>query len=118
MPIRRGDIVTIAIEQGPGMRVKRRPVVVVQSDHYNKRLVTAVVAQLSSNIKLARTDSAQVLVDITTPAGIQTGLVTTSTVKFFNLYLKLQQDMRKIGVMPPALMRQVEAALKVAQDLK
>lgn len=118
MPVSRGDIVTVAIEQGPGQPVKRRPAVIVGSNHYNTRLVTALVAQISSNTKFAAKDAAQVLIDVSTPEGKNTGLVKTSTVKCFNLYTKLQRDMRKIGVLPSTLMQQVDAALKVAQDLK
>lgn len=117
MAIRRGDVVTVAIEQGPGMPVKRRPAVVVQSDYYNQRLITAVVAQITSNTRHASSDSAQVFVDYTTTAGKQTGLVKDSAVKCFNLYLKLQRDMRKIGSMPAPLMQEVDAALKIAQGL-
>jgi hypothetical protein len=43
--------------------------------------------------------------------------VKTSAVKCENIYVKLQRDMRKIGVMPPSLLRQVNDALKVSLDL-
>lgn len=118
MAIRRGDIVTVGVEQGPGMPIKRRPVVVVQNDRNNRRLQSAIVAQITSNTRLAAKEPTQVLLDISTPEGKQTGLVCTSAVKCENIYIKPQRDMRKIGQMPAALMQQVNAALKASLDLK
>ena len=89
MAVRRGDIVTVGIEQGPGQPIKRRPVVVVQCDRNNARLANAVVAMITSNISLARSEPTQVLIDIGTTDGKQTGLVHTSAVKCENLYTKL-----------------------------
>ena len=117
MAVRRGDVVTVGIEQGPGMPMKRRPVVVVQNDLNNGRLHSAIVAQISSNIKLASKEKTQVLIDISTPGGLQSGLVHTSVVKCENIYVKLQHDMRKIGQLSPAHIQQVNAALKVSLDL-
>lgn len=117
MAIHRGDIVTVGVEQGRGMPIKRRPVVVVQNDRNNRRLKSAIVAQITSNTKLADKEATQVLVDVSTPEGKQTGLVCASAVKCENLYIKPQRDMRKIGAMPPALMQQVDDALKVSLDL-
>ncbi len=99
------------------MPIKRRPVVVVQNDRNNGRLHSAIVAQITSNTKLATKEPTQVLVDISSPEGKQTGLTLVSAVKCENLYVKLQCDMRKIGVLPPSLMQQVNAALKSSLDL-
>lgn len=118
MAVRRGDIVTVGIEQGAGMPVKRRPVVVVQNNRNNRRLRSAIVAQITTNTKLAGKEPTQVLVDVSTHEGKQTGLAHISAVKCENLYLKLQRDMRTIGLMPTSLMDQVDAALKTSLDLK
>jgi mRNA-degrading endonuclease toxin of MazEF toxin-antitoxin module len=115
--ISRGDVVVAGIDQGPNLPIKRRPVVVVQGNHNNARLGSAIVAMITSNTRLARREPTQVLVDVTTADGNQTGLSHTSAVKCENLYTKLQSDMRKIGVMPPALMQRVDAALKASLDL-
>jgi mRNA-degrading endonuclease toxin of MazEF toxin-antitoxin module len=117
MAVRRGDIVTAGIEQGPGQPIKRRPVVVVQCDRNNVRLANAVVAMITSNTSLAQREPTQVLIDIATREGRKTGLAHTSVVKCENLYTKLQRDMRKIGVMPAALMQQVDEALKSSLEL-
>jgi mRNA-degrading endonuclease toxin of MazEF toxin-antitoxin module len=116
--INRGDVVITGIDQGPNLPMKRRPVVVVQSDHNNARLGSAIVAMITSNTRLAKSEPTQVLIDLATAEGPQTGLSHTSAVKCENLYTKLQSDMRKIGVMPPALMKQVDTALKASLSLK
>jgi mRNA interferase MazF len=118
MPMRRGDVVTVGIEQGPGQPIKRRPAVVVQCDRNNARLQNAVVAMITSNVSRADREATQVLVDLATPDGRQTGLVQNSAVKCENLYTKLQRDMRKIGAMSPTLMRKVDDALKASLELQ
>jgi mRNA-degrading endonuclease toxin of MazEF toxin-antitoxin module len=117
MAVRRGDIITVGIEQGPRQPIKRRPAVVVQCDRNNPRLNSAVVAMITSNTSLALREPTQVFIDITTADGRQTGLVHNSAVKCENLYTKLQRDMRKIGIMPVALMQQVDEALKASLEL-
>ena len=73
---------------------------------------------ITSNISRADREATQVLVDITTQDGRQTGLVHKSAVKCENLYTKLQRDMRKIGAMPPGLMQKVNDALKASLELQ
>ncbi len=118
MAVHRGDVVTVGIEQGLGMPIKRRPVVVVQNNRNNRRLKSSIVVQITSNTQLAGKEPTQVLLDISTPEGKRTGLVQTSAVKCENLYVKLQREMRRIGMLPPELMAQIDAALKASLDLK
>ena len=47
MKIERGHVINARFPHASGMRGKKRPVVVIQSDVLNKRLRHAVVAQLS-----------------------------------------------------------------------
>ena len=47
MPVERGDVVLGRFPHASGGRGKKRPVVVVQADAYNRRLRHAVVAQLA-----------------------------------------------------------------------
>jgi mRNA interferase MazF len=117
MAVRRGDIVTVGIEQLPGRAIKRRPAVVIQCDRNNSRLANSVVAMITSNTSRARSEPTQVFIDISTREGRQTGLVYPSAVKCENLYTKPQRDMRKIGEMPASLMQQVDEALKSSLEL-
>jgi mRNA-degrading endonuclease toxin of MazEF toxin-antitoxin module len=101
-----------------GRSFKVRPVVVVQSDRNNGRLSNTIVVMVTSNTRLASTEATQVLIDVTTTDGQKTGLALTSAVKCENLYTLPSKVMRKIGIMPQALMQQVDAALKVSLGLQ
>ena len=118
MSVARGDVVILDFPQAPRRPPKRRPAVVVQSDHNNGRLTNSIFAMVTSNIRLAATEPAQVLIDVTTPDGERTGLSTTSAVKCENLHtLPEAAVLRTIGQLSPMLMRQVDDALKASLDL-
>ena len=90
----------------------------MQADDLESDLPQVIVAMITSNTRLAIEEPTQVLIDITTPDGKETGLALTSAVKCENLYTLPVRIMRKIGTMPPALMHQVDAALKASLSLK
>jgi len=74
---------------------------------------------VTSNVRLATTEPAQVLIDVATPDGQGTGLTRTSAVKCENLFTVLQADiLRTIGRLWPALMAKVDACLKASLGLK
>ncbi|MCI0684931.1 MAG: type II toxin-antitoxin system PemK/MazF family toxin [Gemmataceae bacterium] len=50
MHVERGQVISARFPHASGGRGKKRPVVVVQTDIYNKRLRHAVVAQLTTNL--------------------------------------------------------------------
>jgi mRNA interferase MazF len=113
--VSRGDVVIVKVPQGNTARV--RPVVVIQNDQNNSRLTNAIVAMITSNIRLASKEPTQVFIDVSTPDGQQTGLVHNSAVKCENIYTLPSRVMRKIGVMPDALMQQVDDALRESLGL-
>jgi mRNA-degrading endonuclease toxin of MazEF toxin-antitoxin module len=118
MSVTRGDVVILDFPQAPGHPPKRRPAIVIQSDHNNSRLTSSIFAMISSNIRLASTEAAQVLIDVTTTDGRQSGLHATSAVKCENLYTLPQQIVRRsIGRLPGPLMQQVDGALKASLAL-
>ena len=118
MNVRRGDVVILDFPQAPGQPPKRRPAVVVQSDHNNGRLTNSIFAMVTSNIRLATTEPAQVLIDVATPDGQRTGLTRTSAVKCENLYTLPQATVLKtIGQLSPVLLQQVDDALKASLGL-
>jgi mRNA interferase MazF len=101
MSVARGDVVILDFPQGPAQPPKRPPAVVVQSDRNNVRLNSAILAMVSSNVRLATTEPAQVLIDVATPDGRQSGLTRTSAVKCENLYTLPQSIIvRTIGRLP------------------
>lgn len=118
MSVQRGDVVILDFPQAPGQPPKRRPAVVVQSDHNNGRLTNSIFAMVTSNTHLAAAEAAQVLIDVATPDGQQTGLTRTSAVKCENLYTLPQATVLKaIGQLSPALLQQVDGALKASLGL-
>ena len=118
MNIARGDVVILDYPQAPSQPSKRRPAVVVQSDHNNSRLANSIFTMVTGNTQLAIKEPAQVLVDVTTPDGQASGLSKTSAIKCENLYTLPQQIvLRTIGRLSDSLMQQVDAALKASLDL-
>ena len=118
MSVARGDVVILDFPQAPGQPSKRRPAVVVQSDHNNTRLTNSIFAMITSNVRLAANEPAQVMVDVATADGQQTALSKTSAVKCENLYTLPQAVVLKtIGQLSPSHMRQVDDALKASLGL-
>jgi mRNA interferase MazF len=118
MNVARGDVVILDFPQAPGQPPKRRPAVVVQSDHNNVRLTNSIFAMVTTNIRLATVEPTQVLIDVSAPDGQRTGLSRTSAVKCENLYTLPQTTvLRKIGQLSLTLMRRVDDALKASLEL-
>src|SRR5439155_17254501 len=68
MKIQRGDVLKARFPHASGGRGKKRPVVVVQADDYNRRLRHAVVAQVTTNLD-EKDDPAYLFVEASTPEG-------------------------------------------------
>src|SRR6266481_5801838 len=75
----RGDVILVRFPHPSGVRGKKRPAVVVQSDMYNQAVKTIVVAEVTKNLTMA-TDPACLFIDINTPEGQATGLKRDSVV--------------------------------------
>jgi mRNA-degrading endonuclease toxin of MazEF toxin-antitoxin module len=119
MIAKRGSIVILDFPQAPGQPPKRRPAVVVQSDHNNGRLSNSIFAMVTSNIRLATSEPSQILVDPTTADGQSSGLSHISAIKCENLYTLPQNSiLRTIGQLSPVLMQNLDAALKVSLQLR
>lgn len=115
MKVSRGDVVLVSYPQAPSQPPKRRPALVVQSDHNNARLTNSIFAMITSNTSLADKEAAQLLIDIATAEGKQSGLVQVSAVKCENLHtLPTTAVHRKLGSLPKTLMDQVDDCLKAS----
>ena len=118
MPLGRGDIVLVPVPDTSGQPGKPRPALVVSSDHNNYRLQDAILAVITSSTKRAGLEPTQLLIDLATPEGKQSGLLTDSAVKCERLHAILQSlIMRSIGSLPAATMLKVNDCLRVALQL-
>src|SRR5687768_196771 len=77
MHLERGQVISARFPHASGGRGKKRPVVVVQTDVYNKRLRHAVVAQLTTNLD-DKDDPACFLIQAQTPEGHAAGILHDS----------------------------------------
>ena len=77
--MKRGDVVLVRFPHPSGLRGKKRPAVIVQSDNYTGKVHTVVVAEVTKNLAMAG-DPACFFIDTTTAEGKATGLVRDSVV--------------------------------------
>ena len=115
--MKRGDVCIAIVPTTNNSPPKSRPVLVVQSDYYNKRISNVLLAVITSNISRAN-DKAHLLIDVSTPDGQASGLNKNSLVSCINLVVLPQKDVsNKIGELSANLMKQVDDCLKCALDL-
>ena len=117
MNVQRGDVVLVDYPYTTGGGTKVRPVLVIQNDRDNQRLLNTIVAQITGVTRRAL-EPKQLLIEIATPAGQQSGLRQDSVVNCANLLtLDRGRVIRKLGSLPDALMQKVNNCLKAALEL-
>lgn len=111
--VSRGDIVVVDFAVA-GLPKKVRPVLVVQSDAYNRKMANTIVAMITTNIARAL-EPTHLLVDILTAEGKSSGLLHTSVVNC-NTLTTVKQDevLRTLGSLSTTLMQRIDACLKAA----
>ncbi len=77
MNLERGQVINARFPHASGGRGKKRPVVVVQTDPYNRRLRHAAVVQLTTNLD-DKNDPACFLIEAATSEGQAAGIVQDS----------------------------------------
>ena len=114
MSVSRGDVVLAWYPFASGAGGKRRPCLVVQNDIDNARLSNTVVAQITSNLRAA-SEPTQLLIEVTAPEGLQSGLLHDSLVSCNNL-ATIEQGLidRIIGSLPVVTMASINDCLKAA----
>jgi len=117
MNVHRGDVVLVDYPYPAGTGAKVRPVLVIQNDRDNQRLQNTIVVQIASVTRRAL-EPTQLLVELVTPAGRQSGLRQDSVVNCVNL-LTLDKDMilRKLGSLPDSALQLVNDCLKATLEL-
>ena len=117
MNVKRGDVVLVDYPFGTG-ESKVRPALIVQNDRDNHRLVSTIIVQVTSLTRRAL-EPTQVLIEIATPDGRQSGLRQDSVVNCVNLLtLNRGKVLRTIGSLSTAALLNVDAALRAALDLR
>ena len=113
----RGDVVLVRFPHPSGVRGKKRPAVVVQSDAYAGAVGTVVVAEVTSNLTMAN-DPACLLIDTATPDGVATGLVRDSVVSCLLLVTVYADTVAQVlGTLSPAMKQRLDGCLKAALGL-
>ncbi|WP_308425944.1 type II toxin-antitoxin system PemK/MazF family toxin [Actinokineospora fastidiosa] len=113
--IRRGGVHWADLGDAQGSRpAKRRPVLVVQADPYNRsRLATVLVAVITSNTKLATAPGNVFL------SAAATGLPRDSVVNVAAVVTLDKDDLGDaVATLPPSLMREVDAGLRRVMGLR
>ncbi len=119
MKSQRGDVVLVNYPFSEGQGTKIRPALVVQSDTNNRRLDSTLIVQITSRTQHARKEPTQLLIDVTTPAGLQSGLVSDSAVACENIYTVRQTGIiRVIGSLPEDVMGKVDVCLKASLGIE
>src|SRR5271165_155738 len=91
--MKRGDIVLLDYPYADGSGSKVRPALVVQNDRDNQRLTNTIVALITKNVSRVH-EPTQLLIDVSTPEGRQSGLNQTSAVTCGNLFTVAQTKVR------------------------
>lgn len=117
MQVKRGDIILAFFPHPVAPEGKRRPVLVVQSDSFNRILQNAIVAEVTGNLAHGG-DPTHLLIDVATAEGKATGLLRSSVISCLNLAVLPESRLdRVIGHLPEPLLRKIDACLKAALGL-
>lgn len=117
MKCRRGDVVLAWYPFATGTGGSRRPVLIVQNDADNLRMANTIVAQITTTLARSR-EATQLLIEVGTVDGKQTGLLHDSVVSCNNLAtIEEALIQRRIGSLTTALMSQIDECLKAALEL-
>jgi len=113
----RGDVVLVRFPHPSGLRGKKRPAVVVQSDAYAGTVSTVIVAEVTKNLTMAG-DPACLFIDTNTPEGKATGLVRDCVVSCLVLVTVYVDTVAQVlGTLSPAMKQKLDDCLQVALGL-
>src|SRR3954466_1385327 len=113
----RGDVILVRFPHPSGLRGKKRPAVVVQSDAYAGTVGTLVVAEVTKNLTMAG-DPACLFIDTSTPEGRATGLVRDSVVSCLLLVTVYTDTVEQVlGTLSSAMKQKLNDCLKAALDV-
>jgi mRNA-degrading endonuclease toxin of MazEF toxin-antitoxin module len=115
---RRGDVVMVSIPYYDRPGSKDRPAVIVQCDRNNRRLLSTIVAGVTTNLRRVAKEPTQFLIDPATPEGQSAGLAQPSAVKCENLFTVAQADIRRtVGHLSDLLKQKLNDCVKESLEL-
>jgi mRNA-degrading endonuclease toxin of MazEF toxin-antitoxin module len=113
----RGDVVLVRFPHPSGLRGKRRPAVIVQSEAYAGVVRTVIVAEVTKNLKMAG-DPACLFIEANTPEGKATGLVQDSVVSCLVLDTVYADNIADVlGSLSPTMKHKLNGCLRAALEL-
>jgi mRNA interferase MazF len=118
MKLHRGDVVLVDFPYSTGGKAKVRPALVIQNNQDNSRLANTIITQITT-VRRRSMESTQVLVEVDSPAGRESGLRQDSVVNCVNIAtLAKRMILRKLGTLPDSSLARVDQALAVAIGLR
>lgn len=115
--MKRGDVILVRFPHPTGLRGKKRPAVIVQSDKYAAKMNTLVVAEVTKNLTMAN-DPACLFVDIGTPEGMATGLVRDSVISCLVLVTVYADTVAQLlGSLSPEMQQNLNSCLRTALEM-
>jgi len=113
----RGDVILVRFPHPSGLRGKKRPAVVVQSDAYSGVLSTLIVAEVTKNPTMA-TDPVCLFIDVSTTEGKDSGLSHDSVVSCLSLAtVDAIRVAQVLGTLSPTMKQKLDDCLKAALGL-
>ena len=110
----RGDVIVVRFPHPSGLRGKKRPAVIVQSDAYAGAVSTLVIAEVTKNLTMA-SDPACLFIDTSTPEGRATGLVRDSVVSCLVLVTVYADTVGQVlGTLSPTMKQKLNDCPKAA----
>ena len=115
--MKRGDVVLVRFPHASGVRGKKRPAVVIQSDAYASKVPTIAIAEVTKNLSMAD-DPACLFIDTNSPEGRATGLVRDSVVSCLILVTVYADSIEKVlGSLSPVMLHKLDGCLKAALNV-
>jgi mRNA interferase MazF len=115
--MKRGDVVLVRFPHPSGLRGKKRPAVVVQSDAYATTVSTVIVAEVTKNLTM-KANPACLFIDLSTPEGKVTGLLIDSVVSGLVLNTVYTDAIAQVlGRLSTGLLQKFDECLKVGLGL-
>jgi mRNA interferase MazF len=113
----RGDVILVRFPHPSGLRGKKRPAVIVQSDAYTGKVSTLIVAEVTKNLTMAN-DPACLFIDLSTPEGKATGLVRDCVVSCLVLVTVYADTVAQVlGTLSPTTKQKLNDCLKAGLGL-